>query len=170
MPLYDYIVPPPMNAIDQGNADLCWLAVTAVLYSWKDGRPCSMDDAARRLGVEFVIHQAAGTLLPWAELALWRARGPFEMQHQQCLGADGWDALLRAHGPLITVVDGTESGTIDHAVVVYGVKGDGSATGTELLVANGQGGVLQRYTLRTFVTIFEIGPGRDELFSVLYLM
>ncbi|MDB5581524.1 MAG: hypothetical protein JWR80_6700 [Bradyrhizobium sp.] len=164
----NYTVRAPIVAVDQGDADLCWLAATAVLYTWKDSRPCTMTQAANRLGVEFIAHQAAASALSYAELALWRTRGPFDLQHQQCIGANGWDALLRAHGPLITLVDGNASGAINHAVVVYGIEGDGGVTSTWLRVANGLGGTLQRYTFRDFVTIFEIAPGNDELFSVLY--
>lgn len=168
MPNLKYTVPPPIEAVDQGVADLCWLAATTVVYSWKDGRRWTMTEAANRLGVEFIAHQAAGSALSYSELALWRSRGPFGMQHQQCIAADGWDALLRAHGPLITVVDGTGEGKINHAVVVSGIEGDGGPGTTFLSVANGQGGVLQKWSLNDFVSIFEIGPGNDLLFSVLY--
>lgn len=168
MPQLNYTVPGNIAGIDQGQADLCWLAATAVMYTWKNGFPVTLTQAAARLGAEFVAHQAAGTALSYTELALWRTRGLFDMQHQQCIGADGWSALLRAHGPLIAVVDGIGAGTINHAVVVYGIEGDGGAATTQLKVANGQGGVLQRFSLRDFVTIFEIGAGHDALFSVLY--
>lgn len=164
----NFTVPPPIEAIDQGIADLCWLAATAVVYSWKDGRRWTMSETANRLGVEFVARQAAGAALSYDELALWRSRGPFGMQHQQCIASDGWNLLLRGHGPLITLIDGTGSGTINHAVVVYGIEGDGAPKTTFLKVANGQGGMLQQISLYDFVSLFEIGPGHDQLFSVLY--
>jgi hypothetical protein len=50
-------VPPPIAAVDQGPVNLCWLAATAVMFSWKDGAPCTRTEAANRFGVEFVAHQ-----------------------------------------------------------------------------------------------------------------
>jgi len=168
MPRLNYIVPPPIDAVDQGVADLCWLAATTVLYSWRDARRWTMSEAAKQLGVEFVAHHAAGSALAYAELALWRSRGSFGMEYQQCIAGDGWNTLLRSHGPLITLIDGTGSGSIDHAVVVYGIEGDGGSKNTFLSVANGQGGTLQKFSLHDFVTIFEVGPGSNQLFSVMY--
>ena len=100
MPQLNYTVPGNIAGVNQGDRDLCWLAATAVLYTWKNGIPCTMTQAANRLGAEFVARQAAGTALRYNELTLWRTRGLFDMQHQQCIGAQGWDALLRAHGQI----------------------------------------------------------------------
>lgn len=168
MPSLNFTVRSPIVAVDQGNVDLCWAAATAVLYGWKDSRPYTMAEAAGRLGGPFVLKQVTGSALSYADLGLWQQSGPFGQQHQQCIAASGWDALLRRHGPLITLVDGTGAHEINHAVVVYGIEGDGAPTTTRLKVANGQGGRLQLLSLHDFVTIFEIGPGQDLLFSVMY--
>lgn len=168
MASFDYEVPPPVSPVDQGQANLCWLAATAVLYGWKSPRPVTMAKAAERLGVEFVAKYGTGSALTYDELPLWRQRGPFRAEGQQCMDARGWDAKLRGFGPLITLVDGSGSRIIDHAVVVYGVSGDGTQNGTHLKFADGNGGTSRELALTDFVQIFELPTGSDRLFSVLY--
>jgi hypothetical protein len=65
-------------------------------------------------------------------------------------------------------VSANATGYIDHAVVVGGIHGDGSAMGTNLTVADGDGGVIRQISLTTFTTMFEVPAGQDELFSVMY--
>lgn len=84
------------------------------------------------------------------------------------MDASGWEQLLKAHGPLITLVDGSGSGAINHAVVVLGVVGDGTQNGTNITFANGQSGQIEIQTLAGFTTIFELPSGTDVLFSVAY--
>jgi hypothetical protein len=165
---YSFTVFPPVIAVDQGSAPLCWLAATAVLFSWENNQPVSMQDAANRLGIEFISKFAAGAALQYDDLSLWTSRCGFASEGQQCIAADGWDRLLRRDGPLITMIDGGGSAEINHAVVVFGIDGDGSADGTSLSIANGQGGVIQSYTLNQFATVFELPNGTDQLFSVSY--
>ena len=81
--------------------------------------------------------------------------------------ADG-TILLSTFGPLITLVSANATGYIDHAVVVGSIHGDGSSVGTNLSLADGDGGVVRRVSLATFTTIFEMPAGQDELFSVMY--
>lgn len=53
-------------AIDQGNANLCWLAGTSMLVSWKVGRAISMRSMAEALGGEFLRLYRAGLRSPAA--------------------------------------------------------------------------------------------------------
>ncbi len=165
---FDYTVPPPIQAIDQGDADLCWAAATTVLFNWRAVAPISMTDAVGRLGVEFVALFAANKGVPTSEVGLWASRGGFTADGLQCIDAAGWDAKMRASGPLIAMIDGTGGGVIDHAVVVYGIQGDGTPGGTTLRVANGQGAMLQTWTLSDFVTLFEAEAGENLNFGLLY--
>jgi len=165
---FDFMVPPPIEAVDQGNGNLCWLAATSVLFGWRDSSPLSLADSAARLGVEFTGLFGASKALPAAWVPLWAERGGYSKEGLQCIDASGWDSLLRQHGPLIVLVDGTGGGVINHAVVVYGIVGDGSPDGTTLQVANGQGGAMEKWTFFNFVTIFEAEAGANLSFSVLY--
>ena len=164
-----YHVPAPFSAVDQGHADLCWLAASAVVFQWSSGLPVSLQQAANRLGVEFIAKYAQGAALQYGDVPLWRARGPFQSQNQQCLDASGWETLLRQHGPLITLVSANATDKIDHVVVVGGIEGDGTPTGTSLTVADGNGGIVSAVTLATVTTMFEVQQGTDQLFSVMYI-
>src|ERR1700738_700865 len=152
----NYQVSPPIQAFDQGHTNLCWLAASAVLFQWQQRTQITLQDAANRLGIEFITKYANGEALTYGDIPLWRTRGPFQSQGQQCLDVNGWVSLLTAHGPLITLVSGNATDTIDHALVVGGISGDGSPSGTNLTVADGNGGVLGPISLSTFVTMFEV--------------
>jgi Papain-like cysteine protease AvrRpt2 len=165
---YNFDVTPSMIAFDQGNSNLCWLAASAVLFQWQSVQPLTLQDAANRLGVEFAALYASGSVLPFTQLPLWQARGPFQSQGQQCFDANGWFNLISTYGPLITLVSANATGYIDHAVVVGGIHGDGSPAGTDLSVADGNGGVVGPVSLSTFATMFEVTGGPDTLFSVMY--
>ncbi|MBY9064967.1 hypothetical protein K7957_18690 [Sphingomonas yunnanensis] len=169
MPAYLYRVPGPIIAFDQGRASLCWLAASAVMFSWKSTGPVRLAEAADRLGPEFIAKYGTGSALGYADLALWASRGGFVREPQQCLDAGGWNQLLRSHGPLITIIDGNNSGSINHAVVVVGIEGDGGADTTIISIVNGQGGLIESRSLSGFVEVFELDAGQNELFSVLHL-
>jgi hypothetical protein len=172
----DIEINPNLLPVDQGDSNLCWLAATAVVFGWRDGAGGTLADsdarmsaAATAMGGEFVTLYLTKEALPSASIPNWRSSGGFELQGQQCLDADGWETLLRGKGPLITLIDGNGSGEINHAVVVGGIHGDGSADGTNILFANGNGGIIESKSLTDFATIFEEPSGSDALFSVMYL-
>jgi Papain-like cysteine protease AvrRpt2 len=168
MPNYNFDVSPALIAFDQGNTNLCWLAASAVMFQWKTVQPITLQDAATRLGVEFLALYSSGSLLPFSQVPLWKARAPFRSQGQQCFDAAGWLTLLSAYGPLLTSVSANATGYVDHVVVVGGIHGDGSTAGTSLTVADGDGGVVRDIPLSTFATMFEVTGGPDALFSVMY--
>jgi hypothetical protein len=165
---FDFLVAPPIQGIDQGNSELCWLAATAVMFQWREGRVVSLQDAANALGVEFVAIYARDGVLPFPDIPLWQQRGGFESQGQQCFDANGWLGLLQQYGPLIALVSANATNTVDHAVVVAGISGDGSPAGTNLTIADGDGGIVRDVDLGTFTTMFEIPANINQLFSVMY--
>jgi hypothetical protein len=164
----DVEVQPPVIPVDQGPGDLCWLAATSVLFTWKGPDAYSMSDAAQRLGVEFQAKYAARQALSYDDLPLWQQRGGFESQAQQCIDSAGWGALLTSHGPLITLISADGGGQINHAIVVSGIKGDGKSDSTVLMFADGNGGVSRSLSMTDFVTVFELPSGTNQLFSVMY--
>jgi hypothetical protein len=168
MDAVDFQVSPPIEGVDQGNSQLCWLAATAVLFQWRDGVPVSLQDAANTLGAYFIAKYANLAPLDYGDMQQWQQAGGFESQGQQCFDADGWSSLLQQYGPLITLISGNATDTINHAVVVGGVSGDGTTAGTSLTVADGNGGTVSAVDLGTFTTLFEVTGGTNQLFSVMY--
>ena len=164
----NFFVNPLPNAVSQGNAELCWLAASAVMFSYRDNAAVSMADAAARLGGVYVIKDAQGAALDYSEIPAWKLAGGFRSQAQQSLDASGWEQLLKSHGPLITLVDGSGTGTLNHAVVVVGIAGDGTQGRTVISFANGQSGTVETLTLSDFSTVFELPSNSDVVFSVAY--
>jgi len=165
-----FLIDPLPNAVAQGNTNLCWLAATAVMDSYKAKKSVTMGEASARLGGEYVLKQAQGIALQFSELDAWLAAGGFNKEQQLCFGAEGWEKLLKAHGPLITLVDGSNDAraAIDHAVVVVGIDGDGTEGGTNISYADGQTATVESRTLSAFATRFELPSGTNTAFSVGY--
>ena len=66
-----------------------------------------------------------------------------------------WGKLLREHGPLsITVDSEPPQGTI-HALVVIGLKGDGSASGTKVTYIEPANGGTFSVLFKKFLTLYE---------------
>ena len=68
------------NAVAQGNTNLCWLAATAVMDSYKSNKAVTMGEAAARLGGEYVLKQAQGVALKWNEVDAWLTAGGFNKE------------------------------------------------------------------------------------------
>ena len=165
-----FTIDPLPTAVSQGNANLRWLAATAVMDSYKAKKAVSMGEASARLGGEYVLKQAQGVALKWNEVDAWLTAGGFNKEPQLCFGAEGWEKLLKEHGPLITLIDGSNDAVaaIDHAVVVVGIDGDGTEGGTYISYADGQTATVESQTLSTFATRFELPSGTNAVFSVGY--
>ena len=120
------------------------------------------------LGSVYVVVHVQQQALPPSDIPLWLAAGGFSSQAPQSLDAGGWEGLLKTKGPLITLVDGNNSGSINHAVVVVGITGDGTQNGTNITFANGQSGQIEVKSLTDFTTIYAIPGGSNTLFRVAY--
>lgn len=126
-----------IRAVDQGNANLCWLASAAMLVSAQRGAPVSMAAMARELGRPFSDLHAAGLrspaggalgtelVKPLAVKLGARARGLASFE------VDVWAGMI-ARGPIF-IAGYTPGAQMGHAVVIAGLAGDTSKQG-ELVV------------------------------------
>lgn len=163
-----YVVNPLPTPVSQGKTNLCWLAASAAMFSYKDNKPYTLTDAATRLGGVYVVKQIQEQALSYDELDTWLFAGGFQREGQQSLDSGGWEQLLKSHGPLITLIDGSGTGNINHAVVVVGIVGDGTQTGTTIRFADSQSGQIETAKLEDFTKVFALPSGANTLFSVAY--
>lgn len=117
-----------VHAVDQMNANLCWLAAAAMLVSERRGEKISMAALARELGEPFSSRhtdgqtRAGGGALDIAQLQL--------LASKLGAGATGWSSFdtkvwvdMIALGPLL-VIGYPENGSMGHAVLITGLAGE----------------------------------------------
>ncbi len=158
--------------IAQSSAMTCWAAVVTILINWKEqpAKPLSVEDVIKRAGKAFTDKFKANETLKRAEkdtlidkLGMVADPGNFA-SHDQDYYAD----LIRDYGPIWVTVDVSDEELAKHARIVYGVKGDGTPSGTRLLIIDPDGGRKYEQQFLQFVKEYEDvvreTPPKDELF------
>jgi len=108
--------------VDQGSADLCWLALAAMLMSAARGVPVTMQQLAGELGEMWKsMYDAKSPIAvdrvePFAKALKLRTDGLKSMT------ADVW-AMLLAPGPVL-LLGYTPQAKMGHAVILAGLAGD----------------------------------------------
>lgn len=119
---------PKIKPVNQGNANLCWLASAAMLVSAKRGMPITMATLAKELGAPYDDLYTAGQqsenggalstslVKPLADRLRMKTDG------LKSFTVDAWAAKIGA-GPIF-VAGFTEGAKMGHAVVITGLIGD----------------------------------------------
>jgi hypothetical protein len=118
-----------IKTVNQGNANLCWLACMAMLGSWqRGGSPVSMEDAAKRLGPPFFDFFTIGVkdpkqgALPLSLVSLLAKTAGAKAEGLKSLKTTWWVERITA-GPVL--VAGYSAGAVmAHAVLIVGLSGD----------------------------------------------
>jgi ABC-type bacteriocin/lantibiotic exporter with double-glycine peptidase domain len=112
--------------MSQPNETACWATALAMLVNYSEGAQYTPESLAQEVG--YSVEACNG----------WEAI--YAIAHQHSLigepaasrTIEGWAELLSSYGPLWLVVDGVPS----HAVVLNGVHGDGTESGTKFVVTD----------------------------------
>lgn len=108
----NYEVPGLINPVDQGDSNLCWLATTATLLSWKRLVPMDMKATAKLLGQKYESLLSQGAPLPANLISDFMSRVKFAALAGQSRPANAWEGLLKRHGLLAVGVDADSPITI----------------------------------------------------------
>jgi hypothetical protein len=122
--------------VAQPNKTACWAASMAMLESFRRSLDAQMSlvVSAEALAAEvgYSLDQSYG----WDRLEDVRAEYDLEdidgLSLAQYPSATQWAAWLRTYGPLYVTIDGAPT----HAIIVHGISGDGTDTGTIVQVHN----------------------------------
>lgn len=163
----NYEVSGIINPVDQGDSNLCWLATTATLLSWKLLSPMDMRATAKHLGPEFEVLLTGGDALPGTYIPRFLQRSKLIALAGQSRPATALEKLLKDHGLLAVGVDAdAPNNYMAHLITLYGIAGDGSLDGTRLKIIDPAGGARKTLTFREFGRIY----GADDATSIPFNM
>ena len=129
----DFQVPRPVPATASPSTNTAWAAATAMLASYKAGTPVSVDEAVRQAGGRFEQLLRGNATLPQFDMANYLTALGLVAEPLSELNVDKVHQLLRRYGALWLTPDYPGVFSLD-ARIVTGIRGDGTASGTELLV------------------------------------
>lgn len=159
----NYEVAGIINPVDQGDSNLCWLATTATLLSWKRLVPMDMKATAKQLGPEFESLLSQDAPLPATAISAFMSRAKFVALAGQSRPVTAWESLLKKHGLLAVGVDAdSPNNYMAHLITLYGVKGDGTLDGTHFKIIDPNGGVKKSLTFRQFGEVY----GADDAVNI----
>lgn len=168
---YDYTVPGTISPLRQ-DRDTCWLAASTVIYNWKHRTAKTPLDIARLAGEPYLGHAQAGRAITPSEEAAYYPKIGMRSAPGVSMEVAGWVGKLKEHGPLSVTINTTrsdpgceESHGVFHALVLYGVKGDGSTNGTDFRFIDTADGARHTLKFGEFVTLFENDPCYSVVFA-----
>jgi GH24 family phage-related lysozyme (muramidase) len=150
----DYSVPGIVPIVTQPTPRTCWAAVITMMYSWRHGQSIAVRDALARISPTYVdMFNRDVALDSNLAPALYRDAGLSTITSFNPT-IEGWDLLLRKYGPLYVDV-GYNTGNMTHAIIVTGIRGDGSADGTSITYIDPINGNTVTRKFSDFLTSYE---------------
>jgi hypothetical protein len=128
----DFQVPGRLRPLKQANAMACWATVATILVSWQRDKNATVESVLTDAGQEFLNLFQAGQGLKSADKSAFLQRLGLTAEPPMSFGVQGFDQLLRAHGPLWITADEDPGANFSvHARVLIGLRGDGTPDGTQ---------------------------------------
>lgn len=158
-----YIVPGAITIFDQvagGHPMGCWAYSYAMMLSWKRRQSMQPSDAIADLGEPWVTQFANNTGLTRTNTARFYREAGMSVEPMQSFPLSEWESLLRAYGP-ITIHAVTRSLTGGHVRILYGVTGNGTPRGTQILIIDPWNGQKYTETFEKFLAKYEGGGAQQ---------
>jgi ABC-type bacteriocin/lantibiotic exporter with double-glycine peptidase domain len=136
--------------IPQPTQASCWAASLAMVISFRDSASYTVDDIASQAGMD------VSRSYNWTQIKGAVGNWLLKVEGSECAPPSFWAGLLRAFGPLWIV----EIGNPTHAVVVTGMRGDGTPENTSVMINNPAPpnmGSVQEKSFMDFENEFELG-------------
>ena len=152
-----YVVPGMMAARDQlaqGHTNLCWAYSYAMLESWRRQQSLEVRQLIEGVGSAWLQRYDNNRGLPWVQGKEFYNAAGLTTEPLQCFPVSHWTELLRNHGPLLldTLNNSFQGG---HARVLYGVEGDGTPSGTRMLILDPWKGADYRESYEDFIAKYD---------------
>lgn len=157
-PSIDVAVDPEIVPVQQPSNLVCWAAAGTMMLSWRNRVSMTIAAAMDSLGGGWRANFDANQPLTLGELqGFARAIGLSE-EGPASYTPEGLARLLSAHGPLWVISDDSvESNLIVHARIVTAMRGDGTAAGTIVTMADSASGTVVSEDFTTFARRLESG-------------
>jgi GH24 family phage-related lysozyme (muramidase) len=151
----DYAIPGTFEVIAQPTPNTCWAAVFTMMYCWRHHASIEIRNALATIGSAFVDRYDHDVSLDSdSARMLYDTAGLVPLQSFEP-SIDGWLTLLKKYGPLYVDVGYNAVGAGTHAVIVTGMAGDGSPTGTSITYVDPIGGKTVTVAFHVFLAKFE---------------
>lgn len=147
-----YMVPEKVPIIQQPKKMDCWITVTTMMLSWKDGKTYSIEDVITKLGEPWNGYYRNNTGLTFEEQDDFIGKVGMVGEPPANYLLKAYLDFLKKHGPLwITTGDGFNA----HARLLIGIEGDGSYNHSDFVFINPDPGKVERQNALDFVKEFE---------------
>ncbi|HWR14602.1 MAG TPA: papain-like cysteine protease family protein [Terriglobales bacterium] len=155
----NFVLPENIPVMKQPSDMSCWATVATMMVNWKEqpATPYTIEEVLTRAGQEYLQKFKNGAGLARSEkLAFLSALGmaPDEGNFQSN-NYDYYLEKLKAYGPLWVTVDVSDTELAAHAKIIRGIRGDGTPTGTSLLIIDPNGGKTYEETFQQFTKEYE---------------
>lgn len=142
-PAIDVSVDPEVVPIKQQTNLVCWAAAGAMLLSWRNRQSMTVESSMDSLGGDWRAKYDANQSLSSAEFRGFVSAVGLSEEGPASYIPDGIARLLENHGPLFVVSDDmVENNALTHARIVTAIRGDGTADGTDVTLADSATGTL----------------------------
>lgn len=150
--ILDTTVPGHVPVLAQPSTMSCWATVATMMISWRQGRSMTIDEALGTIGGPWLANYRNNRTLLWTQTAAFANAAGMRMEPLQSFSGEGFaDLLSRWKSPLFTSIHPSGNPTnLTHIVVVVGVRGNGTADGTQVTFNDPNGGVRRTWSHRQF--------------------
>jgi hypothetical protein len=129
----DFQVEGRLRALKQQSNNTCWATVATILFSWKNDTDAEIKDVMAAAGQEFLDLFNADDGLKGSDKPRFLTALGLVAEPPMSFSVEGFERLLRAHGPLWITTDEDPSEDFSvHARVVVGLRGDGTPDKTDV--------------------------------------
>lgn len=151
---FDYFE--PIRAIEQPKSMDCWATALTILYSWHTNEnSVEIIDVIKKYGEPYLtLFQTNAGIMPKDEEALYNKVG-LQIVKGLNPSIQGWYNLLKNHGPLSITVDADPPNGTIHALVINGIKGDGTSSGTKITYVDPKDGLQHSLAFSQFIQLYE---------------
>ena len=148
-PALNVSVDPPVVPIKQQTDSVCWAAAGTMMLSWRKRQLMTVESAMDSLGGDWRTKYDANQAIYIADFrGFLTAVGLFEEGPANYL-PNGIARLLGNYGPLLVVSDDmVDNNALVHIRIITSIRGDGSAEGTDVILADSATGtfVTEKFT------------------------
>jgi peptidoglycan hydrolase-like protein with peptidoglycan-binding domain len=154
----------PFKFVSQFNTWMCWAATAAMMMSFREsGKPFNETEAAEKADAQeqedkqqtvdptykFMVEHNMGLLPTRMPSFVQSCRLIAEVNRNPTIPE--WTAMLQRHGLLVVIRESPGGSDTTHGVILRGMRGDGSPTGTFMIIADPAGGERDELTFEKFI-------------------
>ena len=165
-----YVVPGVIEVMQQPNPNACWATAYTILKSWKQKTSLDIRTSVNQVDPKYAQLFDAKLGLPSTEFGPFLAKAGVTHLPMINLSIVGWEQRLRSNGLLwVGALASLDPGSGLHSRLLEGMRGDGSPSGTSMLIVDPGYGSRYIEPFSDFVAKYEQAvnnPGQEEYYQV----